>query len=89
LVFLEANACGKPVIGGNAGGVPDAIVNGKSGILVDGESVEAVAMEVIRLLRDEGLSFQMGNFGRERALTFDWERKAVEFEAVCEKVAGR
>ena len=41
LVFLEAGACGKAVIGGKAGGVPDAIRDGETGFLVDGTSVDA------------------------------------------------
>ena len=43
LMFLEAGACGKAVIGGKAGGVPDAIRDGETGFLVDGTSVDAIA----------------------------------------------
>ncbi|MBI4523155.1 MAG: glycosyltransferase [Deltaproteobacteria bacterium] len=86
LVFLEANACGKAVIGGNAGGVPDAIVDGKTGILINGESIETVAHSITRLLEDERLASRMGHAGRERALAFGWRDKANEFRAVCESV---
>jgi len=89
LVFLEANACSKPVVGGNAGGVPDAIVDGETGILVDGKSIKAVAIAVINLLKNENLVFQIGESGRKRALTFDWKKKAQEFYAVCEKIVQR
>jgi phosphatidylinositol alpha-1,6-mannosyltransferase len=89
LVFLEANACGKPVVGGNAGGVPDAIVDGKTGMLVNGESVAEVAEAVTRLLQDALLTKKMGEAGRKRSLRFDWKSKAEEFRAVCERIVSR
>lgn len=77
IVFLEANACGKPVIGGNSGGVPDAIENGKSGLLVDGTSVEQVSAAVIRMLREPELADEMGRYGRQRVCErFTWDHAA-------------
>ncbi len=66
IVFLEANACGKPVIGGRSGGVEDAIVEGKTGLLVDPLSREDVAGALISLLTDERLAQELGRKGRER-----------------------
>jgi phosphatidylinositol alpha-1,6-mannosyltransferase len=87
LVFLEANACGKPVIGGNAGGVPDAVVDGETGLLVDGKSVKAVADAAARILRNPELAERLGEAGRRRALTFGWAIKAKEFRTLCERLA--
>jgi len=83
LVFLEANACKKPVIGGNAGGVPDAIADGATGILVDGNSVEEVATAAIQLFTNPELAERMGRAGYQRAQNFSWAKKAQEFRELC------
>jgi len=88
LVFLEANACGKPVIGGNAGGVPDAIVNWETGILVDGNSVEEIAKAAIQLLSDQKLAERMGQAGYRRAQKCSWANKAKEFREICMSLAN-
>lgn len=66
IVFLEANACGVPVIGGRSGGVPDAIAHGETGLLVDGNSPQAVAEAVIHLLTKPEVARRMGRAGRHR-----------------------
>ncbi len=68
IVFLEANACGKPVIGGRSGGIPDAVLDGETGILVDPKNVDEIANAIIKLLTDEELAEEMGRKGRERVL---------------------
>src|SRR5262249_30414488 len=50
LVFIEAGACCKPVIGGRSGGVPEAIQEGVTGLLVDGNSVKQTQDAIVRLL---------------------------------------
>jgi phosphatidylinositol alpha-1,6-mannosyltransferase len=67
-VFLEAGLARKPVIGGNSGGVPDAVVDGQTGLLVDGMSVPDIAAALLRLLGDSALAQRMAEAGRERAL---------------------
>jgi len=66
IVFLEANACGKPVIGGRSGGIPDAVKDGETGILVDPKNINEIADAIIKLLTDEKLAENMGRKGRER-----------------------
>lgn len=66
ITFLEANACGKPVIGGNSGGVGDAVVDGETGFLVDPLDPAAIAQKAVLLLRDQGLARKLGSQGRER-----------------------
>jgi phosphatidylinositol alpha-1,6-mannosyltransferase len=78
IVYLEANACGKPVIGGRHGGTVDAVVHGKTGLLVDPSSVEEIASAIGRLLGDDGLARRLGNNGRRR----------VEREFTCETAAA-
>ena len=69
IVFLEANACGKPVIGGRSGGMPEAIEEGKSGLLVDPENSRELADALTRLLTDSTLAAELGAYGRQRVLT--------------------
>jgi len=77
IVFLEANACGKPVIGGRAGGVPDAIVHGETGLLVDATDLDALSQAIIKLLTDKAHARSLGTKGRKRALEhFGWEMAA-------------
>jgi phosphatidylinositol alpha-1,6-mannosyltransferase len=83
LMFLEAGACGKAVIGGKAGGVPDAIRNGETGFLVDGTSVDAIADACIKLLEDRELRNRFGANGLEHARQNDWSGKTQEFLALC------
>jgi phosphatidylinositol alpha-1,6-mannosyltransferase len=91
LVFLEAGACGKPVVAGRSGGVPDAVTDGDNGLLVDGSSVDAVATAAIKVLQDQQLASELGSRGRVRALRSSWAEKAAEFRQVCEcaAIAGR
>jgi phosphatidylinositol alpha-1,6-mannosyltransferase len=74
IVFLEAGACEVPVIGGRSGGVPDAIVEGQTGILVDGQDVHAISDAVVRVLVNPVWAHQLGVNARNRIcenLTWD------------------
>jgi phosphatidyl-myo-inositol dimannoside synthase len=74
IVFLEAGAAGKPVIGGRSGGTAEAIQDGVTGVRVDGENPNAVAAAVIDLLTDTNKAKSMGEAGRQRVeKTFNWE----------------
>ena len=66
ITYLEANACGRPVIGGRSGGVEDAVKDGETGFLVDPHSPEEIADRVLRLLNEPGLAEKLGRQGRER-----------------------
>lgn len=74
IVFLEASFFGKPVIGGTSGGVPDAIQHEKTGLLVNGNSVEEIADAIIRILSDTALAHKMGEQGKEFALNMTHEK---------------
>lgn len=66
LVYMEANACGKPVIAGQAGGTGSAVEDGRNGLRVDGEKVEAVEAGIAHLLENPQEAERMGRYGRER-----------------------
>jgi phosphatidylinositol alpha-1,6-mannosyltransferase len=64
IVFLEASASGLPVLVGDSGGAPDAVLDGETGFLVGGRDVGAVAGRLVGLLEDAGLRERMGAAGR-------------------------
>lgn len=64
IVYLEASATGLPVVAGDSGGAPDAVVPGETGLVVSGGSVEQTARAVARLLTDEALAERFGRSGR-------------------------
>jgi len=66
IVFLEAGACSKPVIGGRSGGIIDAVEDGVSGILVDPTNVDEISQTLITLLTDDELARRLGRQGRKR-----------------------
>jgi phosphatidylinositol alpha-1,6-mannosyltransferase len=72
IVYLEAGACGKPVVATRSGGVPDAVVDGETGFLVDEEDADGVAAALIRLLGDTQLAHSMGEAGRKYAEQHTW-----------------
>ena len=66
LVYLEAMACGKPVIGGSHGGAPEVIEDGKTGFLVRHGDVDHLSSSLEILLSDPAFGREMGTRGRER-----------------------
>ena len=86
LVFLEANAAGKPVISGRAGGVPDAVNDGENGLTVNGHDPEDIAQAVRRLLTDDALRERLAEGGLERTRNAGWAQRASEFAALCRRL---
>ncbi|MFH8726090.1 glycosyltransferase family 4 protein [Streptomyces termitum] len=64
IVYLEASATGLPVVAGDSGGAPDAVLDGETGWVVRGESAEEAADRVATLLLDPALRTRMGERGR-------------------------
>ena len=79
ITFLEANACGKPVIGGSSGGISDAVIDGETGVLINPYDDEEIKEAILRLLKDEEYSKSLGDNGRKR----------VEEELSWLKIAGK
>jgi phosphatidylinositol alpha-1,6-mannosyltransferase len=78
-VFIEAAACGRPVVVGDSGGAREALVDGETGVLVDGTDVDAVADAVAGLLADPARAESLGRAGRERVERhYTWPRAAAE-----------
>lgn len=81
-VFIEAAACGRPVVVGDSGGSREALVHGETGLLVDGSDVEGVADALATLLEDPAYALRLGKTGRARV-----EREHT-WPRVAEKLAG-
>jgi phosphatidyl-myo-inositol dimannoside synthase len=78
-VFIEAAACGRPVVVGDSGGARESLVDGVTGHLVDGANVQQVADTVAALLEDPARAAAMGRAGRERVeRSFTWPRAAAQ-----------
>ena len=90
MVYLEANAFGKAVIGGDIMGVPDAVVNEETGLLVEPSDVNAIANAAIRLLRNPDEARRLGENGRRRVQReFTWKVSAERFLDVTRVVLGQ
>jgi phosphatidylinositol alpha-1,6-mannosyltransferase len=81
-VFVEAAACGRPVVVGDSGGARETLADGETGLLVDGRSVDGVAAAVGTLLAEPELAAKMGAAGRERVL------RAHTWPAIADRLAG-
>jgi glycosyltransferase involved in cell wall biosynthesis len=84
IVFLEAMAAGKPIVGTRAAAVPEVV---RSGILVEPDDPEAMAEAILRYYRDPDLRYRMGEAGRDDVRQFDMNRVAAQFLAEISKVA--
>jgi len=81
IVYLEASACGLPVIAGASGGAPDAVIEGVTGTVVDGEDSAAIAVAAINLLNDPERAAKMGQDGRDWIVQkWRWQIWAEKFE---------
>jgi glycosyltransferase involved in cell wall biosynthesis len=88
LVFLEAMANAKPVIGGAYGGTPDVIEDGVTGMLVPHGDAGLLSSALQSLLTDPARAREMGERGRQRVLTdFSFERFQSQLAQVLEDVA--
>ncbi len=65
IVYLEAAACGVPVVAGDSGGAPETVIAGRTGLVVDGRSVPEIAEAVVAVLSDPVRARRMGAAGRE------------------------
>ena len=84
LVFLEAATAGKPALAGTAGGTSAAVVDGVTGLRVNGDDLNEIVRALERLLRDRAKSKQMGLNGRERVLAnFTHQRRVAQLRLLA------
>lgn len=83
IVYLEASACGLPVVGGKSGGAPDAVLAGETGVVVDGTNTQEIADACIDLLKNPELCELMGATGRAWIIeNWRWEIWATKYAAL-------
>jgi glycosyltransferase involved in cell wall biosynthesis len=87
LPVLEAMACGAPVVTSNRTALPELVDD--AGLLVDPESVEALAGAMRRLLADPALAAELGRRGLERSRRFSWPEAARRTAEVYREIAAR
>ena len=73
LVYLEAGLYKKPVVGSLSGGVPEAVINNETGILVPEKDERATAEAIIKILKDRQLAERLGNNGFKLAVERNWD----------------
>jgi glycosyltransferase involved in cell wall biosynthesis len=90
-VFIEAMRWGTPVIGTSAGGIPEIIDDGKTGIIVPPSSPQELTEAIIKLLRDDSRRRQIGDAGRRHVERhFSTERMARNVEELyCRTIRER
>ena len=80
IVYLEASACGLPVIGGASGGAPDAVLDGQTGFVVDGNDLTQIADRCVALLKSHQLRAELGAKGRQWSVeNWGWELWSKRF----------
>lgn len=90
MVFVEAQALGRPVVGFRSGGIADAIDHGTSGVLVAEGDEEALAREIGRLLSDPALAMAMGAAGAEHARnSHNLQRQTIALESLYKRIVAR
>lgn len=88
--LLDAMACGRPIVATTAGGMPEVVVDGETGLLVPVRDDRAMAAAIVHLLQDRGLRERMGAAGLARVREqFSVERMVEQTAAVYARVAGR
>lgn len=82
IVYLEASAVGRPVVAGDSGGAPDAVLDGETGYVVDGRAPAQVADRVTELLTDPVKAKAMGERGRR------WVEEAWRWDLLAKRLKG-
>ncbi len=86
IVFLEAAACGLPVVGTKGCGIDDAVADGKNGLLVAEENTEGFAQAILTILGDSSLHTKMAEYSKEFARQFRWDEKIREYVVLYRSV---
>ena len=86
---IEAMAAGLPIVASRSGALPETVIEGETGFLVEKNDPKALAQRMLRLLKDDDLREKMGRAARRHVLkTFTWERAAELLEARYRRLSG-
>jgi glycosyltransferase involved in cell wall biosynthesis len=87
LIFLEAAACAKPSIGYRKGSIPEVVLDGKMGFLVN--SYEELKQKAGELIKDKKLRKKMGKEALKFSKNFSWDKSAKEYENIFNKLISK
>lgn len=88
--FLEAMALGVPVIGPSAGGIPDFLKDGETGLVCEKENPEDLAEKITRLLGNENLRLKLAENGRKLVEEkYNWGKIAIQVKEIYEEIINR
>ena len=86
IVYLEASSCGLPVLAGDSGGAPDAVIQNETGLVVSGTDNKEIASAAVALLTNFEASQKMGTVGRQWIVdNWRWEIWSKAFEELLKK----
>ena len=86
---IEANACCKPVVVCDVGGLPEVVEDGVTGLVVESRNEVAIATAIGRLVAEPGLRSKMGQAGRERVgKLYEWNANVEQMLSIYDEVAG-
>jgi glycogen(starch) synthase len=89
LVAMEAAMMGRPVVATRSGGLPEVVIDGKTGLIVDKEDSDGLAAAVSYLLDHRDVAVKMGHAARTRAQAmFGWERHVDAFDSLYRRLAA-
>ncbi len=86
IVFLEALACGTPVIASEVGGIKDIIKPDKNGLLIKPADWKGLAQKIIELLSHEEKLIKLGQMGQKFAQQYDWENNIKKHVQIYQKI---
>lgn len=86
-VFIEAQACGCAVLASNVGGIPDVVLEGKTGLLVQPDHKQIAAAALERLLSDAALRATLSVAAVEHARQYDWSIIAGRYGVLYDQLA--
>lgn len=86
-VLIEAAACGIPVAATSAGGIPEVVSDGETGLLVDPRHPEGLAKILLRLIDDQELRGRFAAEGRKRVSRFGLTRMAADMEEIYDSIS--
>jgi glycogen(starch) synthase len=89
LVAMEAAMMGRPVVAARSGGLPEVVIDGETGLIVERENSDALAAAIASLLEHPEVTAQMGRAARDRAqAAFSWERHVDAFDALYRRLTN-
>ena len=90
VAIIEAGAAGRPVVVSNAGGLPEVVLDGRTGIVVPKENPQAAADAISKLVLDRELRIQMGEAGKQHVVdTYDWSSCVTTMTNLYQRVINQ